>query len=408
MYTNLNCKTSIFFTLCVVLIPIFRIYSSVIPGVDFSELLLGISFIYALIKARKICINKTAKYLLILALSYLFITLINFFVFEHNLYDFIILFTRWFFYLIILTIGSGYISKKFAFYSFNICALIVCFGLLYENISYYFFSRTVTVRIPFLTIRESLADTGAFVTNTYDSTTLRSASFFSEPAHLSYYLCIAICINIFLTRPKYVLSIIYSVCILLSTSTGGIIFSIFIWLYFLFIYKNSKRNIIRNTIIVLGLVSIFFIFSNTSAYNYSVSKIGLFFDSKGVSSDRTNFDNQFAGFSFAELITGVGFGNAEYYIENVLNRDYVYSSSFSLVLMWVGSFGLVITIILLILMIRNTKAEAKVFLFLFIVTLFTTNMLTSSYIIVFLIWPLMYQKQIDLSYNEGIEVYEYV
>lgn len=380
-------KTSRLFTAVTILIPVLRLYRSGIPGIDLAEALLLVAFAVGVFLRGSLSLSSAGRKILFLVPAFLFITIFDMFIYEHSILDILVLFIRWTFYLVVLVFGCSFFDFSFAKRFLMIVSVIVCFGLILQMISYYGFSKIVPLRIPFLSVNDSMSEAGTFVTLTYDFRTFRASSFFSEPAHFAYFVCISLMVSLMFGKHKYLLSSFFTLCILLSTSTGGIIMAAIIWMYYLFIKEKRQRT--RKFVIVLSLVVAIAILSlTTPLFNYFNSKILLLFESGGSSSSRTNFIEQLSGFSFANLITGIGFGNAEYYITSVLNKDYTYVSSISLILMWTGLLGFLYLTSVFWSLFKKSNADNRIFVVIFVVSLFGTGMITSSYLILFLIWPL--------------------
>lgn len=121
------------------------------------------------------------------------------------------------------------------FYNSLLLVAIICFiGLLYHYYIVFFTSNAVSViKLPLLPeLRRS------------EELLNRPCSFFAEPA--SYASFMIMVVSFCIIRKDMVLAALFSISILLSTSTNGFAFVAIVWLVFLLISERGKR---RNSII---------------------------------------------------------------------------------------------------------------------------------------------------------------
>ena len=154
------------------------------------------------------------------------------------------------------------------FYNSLLLVAIICFiGLLYHYYIVFFTSNTVSAiqlpLLPELRRSEDLLD--------------RPCSFFAEPA--SYASFMIMVVSFCIIRKKMVLAVLFSLSILLSTSTNGFAFVVIVWLVYLLVSEKGKRRS-RSILWVILLGGLF----------YWISSKG-FLDAGFYKISQTNFDD---------------------------------------------------------------------------------------------------------------------
>lgn len=166
--------------------------------------------------------------------------------------------------------------------------------------------------------------TGTFVSFVENSQENRPAAFFSEPAHYSMLMCLvllSLLLNFDTLEIKQSLRILFScfisISLLLSSSSSGMVYVLFVWSIWIFKEKSASIQIkfILFLFILIVFVSIFLLTEELStAYEHFMTT-----DFSSVTSGSfriaRGFD-LFSSLSYCEKIIGIGLGNIDSYIIN--------------------------------------------------------------------------------------------
>ena len=156
---------------------------------------------------------------------------------------------------------------------------------------------------------------------------------------------------------KYIISVFFSISALLSTSTNAIVIIVLSWAVYLLymnLKTNEKRNIIQIIAIIIAIVVVVLIAANVSdTFSYGLKRIQLLIS--GDNASGSAYERVKKGFEiwsqlgFIEKLFGIGFGTYDSYYAlgriHVFNGEIEYMSSLSYILVCSGVIGLALFII---------------------------------------------------------------
>ena len=199
----------------------------------------------------------------------------------------------------------------------------------------------------------------------------RFSSFFSEPAHFSYYVILALTFTLIyretlnldmVTFGGIVIMLVALICCSSTYAillTGVLVFAFFV--LFLRYQKISRRSVMWAVALLLAGIILLFVFRNSSLGNYLISKLV----SVGNTS-RTSFVwNQSHLFSTLQRCVGVGIGNEENYYSYMANTQMGYMNSFSMAFFYCGFTGVVLILLFYVKSWISFRSPARVLLVLF-------------------------------------------
>lgn len=165
--------------------------------------------------------------------------------------------------VLIFVIAPNIDYEKF-YYSLLLVAIICLIGLLYHIFVITFSFGTVSaIQLPLL---PKIGRAGEEL--------VRPCSFFVEPA--SYAAFMTIIVAFCIIRRKMLWAIVFSISMLLSTSTNGFAFVLVIWSVFLLLSnKSNEKNIKRNVVWVVVLIGAFFWLASRGAFDMGFEKIAM-------------------------------------------------------------------------------------------------------------------------------------
>ncbi len=300
---------SISFLICAVL------FGYVFPGVDSTPL--GIVLL-ALISAFVIVVVNHMKIKLAYSHEKILVFLVAYIVFDQMIVSMIFsyysaqLMIKSLIFIIICVMPVLVLKSKInydIFYkTYWIIGVISCIGLAYQAVQVYFLKQLT--RMIVLPGMEGLISDARLNYINYAYNRTRPSSIFPEPATFSTFIAplVIMCIR----KRKYLIAALMSICIILSTSTTGVVLVILIWGYWAFV---STKNIAYKVSAALFISCMAFFVLNYDVFSTSINKL-------------TNVDIQSneriaSAFTvlfqmpFKHLLTGVGSGNlAEYLMHN--------------------------------------------------------------------------------------------
>lgn len=341
-------KMDIATTLIIVLGPMFTQYSSISSVILLPELVVFPLLIIYFLKYRFMTILNLKKYSLYFFLAVL-LTLLNAVIGTEL--DLLISSTavirHLFYYLVIITIGYKNFDSDFAAKVLIITAL---FNSIYGFVQYaaYSFTRTILPwHISFLPLRYGiyLVENSIYFFNEFG---FRFSGLFSEPAHFSQYISIALLVLLFYRSEsfkiskakKFIGSAVFILSLLLNGSGTGFATSVFIMLLFFF---NSEKNTYHNllmkiTFVFLGVIFLSYIVTNET-FNIGLDRI---LSVSELSTGNIRIFRPFHVFSALpglNKIIGVGYAN---YSEYVLNSSLATQYELSINIAWTNTIGYVL------------------------------------------------------------------
>ncbi len=385
MNQALGVKSSEFFhrelvALCIALFSLAQSVLSPIPGVFWGELLLLSAAAFALVFEQNGILNIHKIHLcqIFLFLSYLTITLAAAcFQPAFSLYAFVIRTVRWGAYIFCgAVLGTRVDFEKLRKYMLAIAVLAASF-LILQVLVHQLTGQLLRISIGGKMLGCSLES--RYVNGVYQGKVYRFSSFFSEPAHFSYYTSLALVLLLFYRSNMHfqwqelACIGIMVLAMVLSTSTYGLALLGVVGLIFGYTYLRQSRNaasaflILMMALLVLGIL--FIILRNTSLYDYFLSKLNSF-----GSTNRSSFIWQ-QNRDFPPLFQwlGTGIGNEEYYFRHCFNEILPYMNSVSLSFLYCGTIGVILLVLFFLAVFACSTSNARVILCLLVVmSLFST------------------------------------
>lgn len=337
------------FTAFVVFSLLLASFKNVIPGLDLGDILLVLSGFLLIIQISidriviRVC--SVEFLLIVLYLSFLILTLMNgVFTGYFSYYDVAIRLIRWFFYIAIIVWGSKVFYYEFAVLLIRKISIISSVFLLIQRLYLLLTGKAIS----FVILGKEIGNSVEYLKVKGVTTVInRPSSFFSEPAHLTFFSILAL---IFLlddkrkekkTKAELAECGLISAALILSTSTYAYFLMILLagWYAVLYFRISRKHIIILSTVLIVFLIAVtqLDVIANRDILYFltKVSHIG--------STSRTTF---FA--PYTELLDGfhhwigVGVGNEEYYMAFMHGKQLGYVNSVSITYLYCGVLGICI------------------------------------------------------------------
>lgn len=366
--------------LCIALFSLAQSVLSPIPGIFWGELFLLSATAFDLIfdPPGILKIHKIHLCQIFLFLSYLTITLATAcFQPAFSLYAFVIRTVRWAAYILCgAVLGTRVDFQKLRKYMLAIAVLAASF-LIFQVLVHRLTGQLLRISIGGKMLGCSLES--RYVNGVYQGKVYRFSSFFSEPAHFSYYTSLALVLLLFYRSnmrfrwQELLCAGIMILAMVLSTSTYGLALLGVIGLIFGYTYLRQSRNaastflILMVALLVLGIL--FLILRNTFLYDYLLSKLNSF-----GSTNRSSFIWQ-QNRDFPPLFQwlGTGIGNEEHYFRHYFNETLPYMNSVSLSFLYCGTVGVLLLVLFFGAVFLCSTPNARVILGLLVVmSLFST------------------------------------
>lgn len=311
------------YTGCVVLLPLFSVYASGIPGFTLGDILLFFFFalwVIAVVQDNgRVLIDKRVTVLVPLVLTIPIASVISISLQDQVAWGDIIvrIVRRVFYYACVILLTSKWFDYSRAE------KLIVGVGkagtvyLALQYVTYYVFGKVLVGYIPFLPVyHENYAslDYGTLYSNMF-----RPTSILLEPAHFSRYMLIPLCIVLFLdkrtTKNNIKWAVLFTIAIIATTSGIGIISVAVVWGCWLVkpiirLLRSGKLNTLQGACIVALPIAIALLVNN-SVFQSAFERI--------LGSDLANVNTaggaRFRGFiQYFELpalfkVIGMGYGS---------------------------------------------------------------------------------------------------
>lgn len=345
---------------------------SPIPGISIGELVLAMAAVLSFLNGAGwiLKISSVHRDMLALALMCLIVTLTTFcFQPVFSVKDFAVRSVRWFFYIGCAIVLGERVNPKQLRSTLFVVAVAASIFLIVQVLVYRLLGEIITLQIG----KQIL---GCTVENIYLSGKLagrivRFSSFFSEPAHFSYYVILAVAVELLCCEsarfsPRTLVGVgIVFFALICCTSTYAILLTVILMLSFLLLfykYHGMSRQVIIWTVVLLSIgIVLVLIFAKSIFGDYLFKKISSIGDTS-----RTSFIWEQDGlFLTLQRCFGVGIGNEKKYYSYETNGDLEYVNSISLIFLYCGFVGLIMMLLFFIKAWIESCNQARVIILLF-------------------------------------------
>lgn len=336
-------------------LPIFSPYA-IWGSIPLNFMLLGLILFYFFIINMKLKINMAFP-IILLWVFHLILSLIStfFYTFDISLINS----------LIFISISIVTISILWSFCDFdtfttyaNLIGFISCIFLFIQAIFLVMGAEAPSGKLVGL----ELLDYSSFVSTTWG---FRLNSFFQEPSYFAIYILPLLAIN--LKKSNWKLATFYTIALLLSSSSLGILGAIFIIFYYLlFENKNIKSFLLFITLFFVIHLAFYYTvgFYNTSI-NRSMEKIMYLHEYSSIRF--LGQINMFMLLPFYHQLFGVGVNQMQNYFSAMGYFVHNYSNSFVITLINTGTIGFIVYICFIVFSYFKSKSNKKeIFIFIFI------------------------------------------
>lgn len=341
-------KLDMLATFIIIIGPMFTQYSSISSVILLPELFILPLLVLYFIRYKSLSILNLKRYFLYFFIA-LLLTLINVLVGTSlNLTVSTYAFLRHVFYaVIIVSIGHKNFNIDYAAKVLIVVALLNSF---YGFIQYFAYKLTGIIlpwHFDFLPVKygTNLIENSTYFFNEFG---YRFSGLFSEPAHFSQYVSIALLVILFYKSDnfnvsrfsKIVVAVVFILALLLNGSGTG--FAMIVFVMALFIVNNEKKTfknvLLKIFFIVLGIIFLVYIINN-QILNVGLDRILSISD---LSSGNIRIFRPFQVFSSLPVlnkIIGIGYAN---YREYVINSSLATAYELSINSAWTNTFGYIL------------------------------------------------------------------
>lgn len=377
-------------------------YSSGISGISLGSFTMMIIIISGFFHFRnRVKIYPSIKKIYLLLLMYvfflLFLSMLGILYYQsYDLKNFVLNMTKLLFWVLMIIIYTSlFFDKKIFVKYLTSFGLILTVYIIFQTILFYglnFYLPNI-YNIPFLRPYEPLyADYYALSSGAF----LRPGSLLSEPAFYGNIAILALAFEL-IDSSKIRLNrvIIFSLGIVLSTSSSAIYIMVMIFLFYFLGYSGKIKFKLKQThiyvlllmllfipVIIYGIYNIELLNQIQYALETSIMKIENFSSSTRIG----NSFNLIKYLDTRQMLFGVGVGNEIIYISNGSFLSSIYLNSASMLVFWGGyiSLSLFLTILFL-LFLKNRNSLVRLLLFIYIIKGFSSGIWFNLYGILFLI-----------------------
>ncbi len=308
-----------------------------------------------------------------------------------------------FFYLYAFVVGLRYciandidLRLEYTIHIFLMLYVLLYFSLLSKHETYlfwkvFYFISFILVFVVFIQfILYKL--TGVFISFVERSQEYRPAAFFSEPAHYSMLMVLVHLSLLLKLDPLYIkkgirilISTLISISLLLSSSSSGMIYVLFVWGLWILKEKSVSLSLKLFFLVILSLVfTCMFIFTDelSTAYEHFMST-----DFSSITSGSfriaRGFD-LFSTLSFTEKLFGIGCGSIDNYIissnfisiyDNYENIHSNYVSALSSFLLEGGALGTFVFVVSIVLLLYKNKFHNASLLIMFFLLILSNEII---------------------------------
>lgn len=376
-YSILNLdKLQKLFSYCLVISIFLNVYS--INGLGIGELLLMFIMPILIINKHSLNINKIGFLYLLYLLYCIFITFFNAICFDSlaSLKPIIRLLRNGFYVFLVFYLGRNYFKCIYGIKMFRCLSIILSTMILLQFISFNLFGIYFSGLIKGLPISGLSAtdiESGALIWISYTDY-FRPNGFFSEPAHASYVLALALLLDLlpfdFDKDNKSIFRIgVYTISLLLTMSANAFFLLItVVVMYFLF---SKKIGALKFFVILMAFISIILIVYNIIPYmNTLISRFINIGDFSETSSGLRVFRGPFFYYNLPLLskVFGIGFGNfisaRDYFnVWTIFEIEEEYMSSNWDYFVSVGLIGVIVLLYCAFMVLKNrTITNISIFL----------------------------------------------
>lgn len=317
-----------FIPFLLVLIPILAPYNSGISFILLPEIILLSVIGYKLLK-YKFRIVRPKSYEIRIIITFLcfglFSSLAIFYQDLFSFTEFAKAFLRMtFYYCSIIILCGDNLNFKRLIVIYKFVAIIVSLYLIIQKIAFQLFNIILPWLIPGLRVHSETyyhTDFDMLFQNFY-----RPSSIFVEPAHFSEFV-IPIFIYVLFSKNskyKYIISIIFTIALIFSTSGTGIVFTFILW--GIWFFKTFILNFNKLSIVVLPLMASIIFFIVAQNFEIIVSSLNRLNLNNPLSSINIRLIRGYIVYSdlpLLEKIFGIGYGNYGTYVTgNNINTIY--------------------------------------------------------------------------------------
>ena len=308
-----------------------------------------------------------------------------------------------FFYLYAFVVGLRYciandidLRLEYTIHIFLMLYVLLYFSLLSKHETYlfwkvFYFISFILVFVVFIQfILYKL--TGVFISFVERSQEYRPAAFFSEPAHYSMLMVLVHLSLLLKLDPLYIkkgirilISTLISISLLLSSSSSGMIYVLFVWGLWILKEKSVSLSLKLFFLVILSLIfTCMFIFTDelSTAYEHFMST-----DFSSITSGSfriaRGFD-LFSTLSFTEKLFGIGCGSIDNYIissnfisiyDNYENIHSNYVSALSSFLLEGGALGTFVFVVSIVLLLYKNKFHNASLLIMFFLLILSNEII---------------------------------
>lgn len=376
-------------SLAIALYPLLAIYATFIPGISIGEFVLLVFSFLILFKCKKRIPLLFQDFIVYSTLiSILMVLLHDEYPFATFLFHFVS------FFLIVYLISTACVigdAMKVELYIKKLSIICVAFFVV-QYVVYITTSSTISGIVPFLPLSNG-EDAATF--KTLQMGRDRMSSFFEEPAHFSEFLCIPLCLYLFHARnmKDFLLGILITACIFLSTSALGAISVIIIWgMWLLEFLRKGNHKVLSYVLIVLLVLA----FPTLVATEFATSMTTRITEisGEGVEGSVNGFSSYIRvlrGYipyleqNFVIKILGNGLGSLESYIKtyptqylNLIDIIPDYLNSIQYILLGSGLIGLCLFIKQMYKILKKTSSLGKTLLLTMFAQMFASGIYSSS------------------------------
>lgn len=396
---NTNSKV---FTFLLLTFPIFRIYSSPIPGINYAELIILLFTLFLLLTKSsnlRLDFSTLEMKLLYIFLLFFFMTLIsNYYIHYFSIYDSIARLLRWGFYVFLLVIARYFLDKQYAVKLIRRLVILSSVILWIQIFYYKIMGKVLTFKIPGFEIAATAYDTKRLELY-YEKNIFRPYSLFLEPAHFSYFAIIGLCVVLFINDngnsiKEYLLAIFITASLIASTSSSALFLTVAVWLYYFYRYIKYKHTHLK---LLFGIVVLFIIFGiamvlmQMETVQFAINKV---FSGDEIGGSRMNSYKFYLGsLSGTEKVFGIGVGNEKKFFKESHGIEFGYSNTIGYLMVGTGILGLTLFSAYLILLWIQTHKDLRAFVMVFILTNIYSPMLFSINAIFILLWPCFFSQE---------------
>ncbi|WP_341961926.1 hypothetical protein NM897_02160 [Planococcus maritimus] len=270
---------------------------------------------------------------------------------------------------IFLCVPGKVMGEKLYYYG-KIFGIIFTFFLYYQFSSYNFLDAIVSGQLPIGTTNNE-----GFKSIEWG----RPNSVFFEPAHYAIYISPIYAVS--LIKKEYLISSIFLIGLILSTSSTGIIVSIIVPLILFF--NSKKKTFIRNFFIIISGLTILFILSS-NFYDNFLDKISL--DNLVNNIRFLGPVKYFSTFDISEIFFGIGFNRLSEFAELKGFFAMNYANAFLYSFISFGFLGGIIWLLYIINLFSGLVKEYRILFLIIVFVLLSDQILFNRNLLYLLVW----------------------